>query len=355
MYKYLIGPIISLILAILFAEPLLKLKKNIIKRLKYWWFKSKIDLPKPETLSLGSIQTTFLVIDGDGELYYSPDTIICRVVGKPLELPSEVMQLKSNIETKNLEMKNRGETFAYNGPLFALGGYAISRTIPSENLELSLSLYKTDYYTFLATVGSLDCKLATPPAVWTIRSAYLSDIDYSRPVPFLATGFGIALVVITRDNKIIVTKRGEQTAIRPGEYDISVAEAMHPVFDRLDNSPNPSIYRTGIRGAMEEIGVTLFEKDIIYLGFGVDAQYYQWEVIGMAKTNDTSDAIMERRSKGTGGKWEVKHIEFINADPKAVLIYIKNHRLWSIAKAALYWTLVYEFGKNKVERILINL
>jgi len=343
-----IGAAIGWILGAFLTKPLvskmLRFRRSLRRR-----FCGIPPVPTPEAFVLGSHKTSFVIVDGDGQMVYTPDTLTCAVIEEEAKLPPEVIKLYNEIETTEEEKKAKGLQYRWNGPLYALDHPQVERTSPYENLVLTLWLRITDYYTFMATVLSLDKNLVDPPASLTLRDRYLAWHDPSKPIPFLANGLGVALVIMTKDGKLILSRRQETLSARPGELDVSVVEGVHPYHDRHTDHPGPDLYRTAIRGAMEELGVTLLQPDVTFLGFGVDMQYYQWNVIGMAEIAETAQQILERRTRGTAGKWEAHAFEPVDAVPRTAFEYLKNHKMWDTGKVAIYWALVKKCGKKRVE------
>ena len=46
-------------------------------------------------------------------------------------------------------------------------------------------------------------------------------------MPFLATGFGIAVVIITGDEKLLLVRRHDNLGARAGKLDVSVVEGIY--------------------------------------------------------------------------------------------------------------------------------
>lgn len=345
----LVGSIISLVIGAIFGEWIRTTIKRMVK-----WIKIKIYHPHPllidpETLTLGNRNTSWLIIDGNGEMTYSPTTIKCIVNNIPVPLPPDVSDLRSKIEQREAEKKAQGLNYQWNGPSYALERYAIGRTIPDEHMEVTFTFRTTDYFTFQATVKNLDANLIEPPARITIREKYLQGHSPSEPIPFLANGFGVTLAVLTKDRKLILSRRDDSVGVRAGAFDTTVVEGVHPNLDRASNTPGPDLYRTAIRGAQEEAGIELLEENISFLGFGVDMEYYQWNMIGIARVSETAERVLEIRRRGTGGKWETKKFNSIESDPRIVLTYLKQVKIWSCGLATIYFALINEYGKQKVD------
>jgi hypothetical protein len=211
-----------------------------------------------------------------------------------------------------------------------------------------LTFRPSDYFTLLATTRSLDLNLEDPPAVLTLRQKYLQGHDFSQPIAFLANGFGVALIILTREGRFIFIRRSQDVSVRKGELDVSVVEGVHPLLDHATSYAGPNLFNTAIRGAKEELGVDLSQSNICFLGFGVDIVYYDWGLVGLAHSSLTAKQILENRSHGTGGKWETKNIELVDGEPHSVFYYLKDKKMWSVGWLTVYWALVHEWGQKKV-------
>ena len=303
----------------------------------------------PEYFKLGTFETQFLIIDGNGEYEYEPENIVCRVENKPMNLPPEVIRLYDEIEQEQKNKEERGDPFEWNGPFWALEKHNVTRTTPNERMKLILTLRKSDYFTFRATVLSLDKNLADQPRGLTLRQKYLQGRDPrdlgNNPIVFLANGIGVALLAITKDKKALIARRAETVGPRPGQLDVSVAEGLNPERDGKD------FFRAAYSGINEELGVKPSDTSVALLGFGVDMKYYQWIMIGVARVNKTAQEVLEGRSRGTMGKWENREFYPIDIDLKTILTYLKDREMWDTAWVTLYWALVYEWGKGKVDSV----
>lgn len=82
----------------------------------------------------------------------------------PLPLPPEIQDIRQGIAKRESLNKERGIPYLWNGPMYALERYAIGRTPNEEHMEASFAFRPTDYFTFQATVCSLDLNLMALPA-----------------------------------------------------------------------------------------------------------------------------------------------------------------------------------------------
>ena len=74
-------------------------------------------------------------------------------------------------------------------------------------MTLDLWFSPSDYYTYLATVMSLDEYVKDDLGnCITVRQKYLSNLDWNVVTPYMATGFGVAISIITSDDVLVVAK-----------------------------------------------------------------------------------------------------------------------------------------------------
>ena len=84
---------------------------------------------------------------------------------------------------------------------------------------------------------------------------------------------------------------------------VSVVEVIAPYQDAVENSNGDNeehhssntinLYKAAIRGLKQELGIVASPDQIHHLGFEVDLEYYQWNIIGTVQTEFTSSQIIE--------------------------------------------------------------
>ncbi|MFF2753504.1 hypothetical protein ACFVR1_07050 [Psychrobacillus sp. NPDC058041] len=343
-----VGAIVGLFISLIFDDSLRSMKRNIKRKYKRLF--SEKNENKSDFFSIGNVPTSFFVIDGDGQSVFKPSNIECRVTTDSIQLPPELEVLKQEFAAKEREKELNGLDFKWNGPLFGLERYRNSRKNGKEEMSVLFNFFNTDYYTFLATNMQLNRKLNNTGK--TIDETYIPRNQLEKLQPILANGFGVVLVIITSDENIILTTRTVNSGPRKSQLDISVVEGVHPVLDRHSENDGPDLYNTAIRGAYEELGVSIDRSTINFLGYGIDLDFYQWNIIGYAQVAETAKEIREIRSRGTSGKWENTLLTFKNFTTKDLAETITTEAIWSTAKVALYWTGVRELGKKKIDRSL---
>lgn len=346
----LVSGVIGLILGVILEQPLADLKELAIHSWKRFTFGPKHPVKPIETLSFGNLPSTWLVLDGEGELEYTPDTIECHFDPREVDLPSDLLELKRQIQREEEEKRERGLPYRWDGPIYSLQRFLISRTALEENISLQLWFGPSSYFTFLATNMSLDKTILDEGNPIPLREKYFQQVDWYRPREFFSNSFGVDLAIITSDEYLLITERSELVGSRPGEFNISANEGLSRMLDRSEQSDAPDLYRCGIRGAAEELGIGLRRSDITFLTFGVDTQYSQWGLLGFAKTDQRLQQILLWRGAGVKDKWENTKIHPVQFRPDTVTQFVLSNTPWAPgALACIYHALVHEFGRAKVE------
>ncbi|WML46708.1 hypothetical protein RCG23_13750 [Neobacillus sp. PS3-34] len=341
------GSLITILTKFLLEEPLTFLIKKIasILHIKIRSSRIKHNIHDQHYFRLGSKKTNFYVVEGNGLISYLKNGVNVVLDSEPILLPSEIQEICTN-EYESVSRKAK-----WNGTLFTLQDYRIDRTHDENNMVIQLDFKKSNYYTFSTLNLNLD-KSREELNSQTIRQTYLSMNDTSEVVeevvPFLANGFGIAVLVFTKDNKFILSRRSMQCNARPGEYDVTIVESVNE--KDIIGSNKMDLYNTVTRGIEEELGLSIQKEKVTFLGFGVDMDYYQWNMVGIVDLSKDymSDEILNARSMGAEGKWENK--EFIALSMKDLQRkVIDPGEMWGMGLVTLYWGLKYKNYINSKE------
>jgi hypothetical protein len=275
------------------------------------------------------------------KIHYNPN---------PLKKPPEIKSLYEQKikEIKRLEIK--GEPVPFNGLGYQLEKFFVGhRTGQNEEPSLHLSFRPTDYFMMLVTDAMLDEPIIVNNAKTTLRKRYAERIDLAySPVPEFATHFGVGIMVITADGKIIFSERGP-TAVDAFVFFPSVAEGCsRPVDAGYNSGPDP--YRTAVRGLAEELGLEISPDQVKFLSFGANAVLYEYALCGAVYVDQTEGEILKTRSLGIPkDKWENQKLHFVPFKPEAVAEFITKNKPWSpFAIACAIHALFDRFGKEKL-------
>jgi DNA-binding XRE family transcriptional regulator len=299
--------------------------------------------------SFGKIKTTGLVLEGDGASVYLPQHIRTHYVPVPKELPEELQAKRNQIQKEQEQKKEQGLPFFWNGEIYSLDRFVISREPIKEGMTLDLWFRPSDYYTFQATNMSLDDP--------SLREKYLKDVDWYETIPHFSHSFGISLVVITSDGYTLLTQRSPRQGSNAGCYSISANEGLSRPLDRGTSSEAPDLYRCALRGLAEELGLRepadFSVSDITFLSFEVDTQYALWGILGMVKVQKTTAHILENWQGGVKDKMENKKLFPVPFTPQDVCSFVFSRENWTPGGLiCLYHTLAHEFGRQEVDKII---
>lgn len=302
----------------------------------------KIMLENTSTFLFGKIETTWLVVDGTGKNKYDSKNIVSHYEDDELILPPDLEYAKEQIAQAKEKDEKEGIRRFWNGPRYRFKKFLISRTADREEPQINLWFGPSDYLTFLATNMRLDDE--------QLRIKYLQT-DWQQPVEYFSNAFAAYLAIVTSDGYLITTHRGQNVLSRPGEFNISFSEGLSRSLDHINGVPD--IYNCAVRGAKEELGINIAKQNINLLSFGVDTQYSQWALLGIAKTDKTRDEISLIRRMGVDDKWENVGIDFIKFHVDSVIEHVTSSGIWAPgALACIYHSLVYEFGNQVREKLL---
>lgn len=345
------GALAGLLVAVLLVDPIKAGRDRIIRRLRRGAKRllsalSRHQVELKDVLAFGTVQTTWMVLDGDGRQSYLD--VECTRVEPPLVLAPELADVKRTIEKEQAELKAGGHQWFWNGKQLALDSYTTERVGEEEKPLLRLRVRESDYYNFLATSLSLDRLL---PGGLTVRSKFLRSPDWERPSASLSTAFGINVALVTSDLKVIVIRRGSRVGSMPRAYGTSINEGLN-VADMTPTGVD--VYACGRRGALEELGFDLPKQAIHFFSLGVDTALAQWGLLGIARTGQvTYNDIVSGRARGAKDKFEGDEIFSIEFTPQAVAAFVHEHAPWTPGGlACVYHALVNEYGKTYVEKVV---
>jgi hypothetical protein len=301
--------------------------------------------------SFGKFDTALIVLDGNGTETYSPQNIRTFYDSRPVTLIEEIEQIKKEIEEEQAQNEMNGQPLQWNGDIYHLSGYVLSREPAHEHMKLSLWFHPADYYTILAKNRCLKGDM--------FRKKYILGHDWKVPFSSLPIPFGIGLSLLTKDGYILFAQREGSLGVRPGYFMTSVEEGLSRPLDRSTMSDAPDVYRCACRGLFEELG--LVEKsdfsvsDILFLGFGLDTEYYMCGLRGLLKSQKIADEIMKNWQMGVKDKMENKKLFAIPFTPEDVCEFVFSHSPWGGgALMGIYHTLVHEFGREAVDTAIAS-
>lgn len=349
-----VGAFIGMLFAVLFQQPLqdvwYRLRRRSASALRSMRRREESG-PAWSTFSLGPLQTSALIVEGDGDKPISQEAVHVHVLDGEVELPSDMAGWRAEIAEESERLRAEGRTPLWNGPRYAVESVDISRSALEESPEVHLRLRPTDYYTFLAA-QQLDRRL---PDGTTPRSRYLDPEKPLQAPDFLQCSFAVNVAVVTADDMLVVSRRSDRVRMAPGVWNSSVNEGLSRHIDSSGRSA-PDLHAVARRGMREELALEPHEYTLELLAFVLDIHKRHWSGHFHARLKDLkSSDLQERMSRGVADRWEHETIEYVPFRPAAVVRYMlredRVHRWAPLAPALFHLSLVHAFSRTLVERV----
>lgn len=330
------------------------IEENPLKKsgLSYHRTDNKNLLPPLESrgfFSFGNIETALVVLDGNGTETYSPQNIRTFYDTRSIRFIEEIEHMKEEIVKEQTQNEINGKPLQWNGNIYHLANFIISRESIDEHMKLGLWFHPTDYYTVLAKNRCLEEN--------AFREKYMLGYDWDIPLSSLPIPFGVGLSLLTADGYILFAQREGNLGVRPRYFMTSMEEGLSRPLDRSTISEAPDVYRCACRGLFEELGFVensdFSASDILFLGLGLDTEYYMCGLRGVMKSRKTANEIMKNWQIGVKDKMENRRLFAIPFTVEDVCAFVFSHEPWGGgALMGIYHTLVHEFGKEAVEKVL---
>lgn len=316
-----VGAVLGMLFAVLFQQPLqdgwYRLRTRSTRAVRSLRQREESS-PAWRTFSLGPLQTSALIVEGDGESSIPAEAVYIQVLDEEIELPSDMVGWRAEVEAESEGLRAEGRTPLWNGPRYAVESFDVSRTALDEQPEVHLRLRPTDYYTFLAA-QQLDRRLAdgTSP-----RSRYLDPDNPLLAPGFLQCSFAVNIAVVTADDMLVVSRRSDRVRMAPGVWNSSVNEGMSRHIDSSGRSA-PDLYAVARRGMREELSIEPHEYSLELLAFVLDIDKRHWSAHFYARLKDlTREGLQTRMSRGVADRWEHQTIDYVPFRPAPVVKYM---------------------------------
>jgi len=305
--------------------------------------------------TIGPLQTSCVIVEGDGENPIGEDAIKVFVEHKMVQLPPELDAWRAEIAKQMDADRQAGITKEWNGPRYAVAELSISRDPVDESPEVYLKLQHSDYCTFLAA-QNLDRQFADGT---TPRSRYLTPFPIGAAPAFMANSLGVYVAVITKDGKVLFSRRSTQVKIRPGVWNASISEGLSRSIDSRGRDV-PELHAVARRGLKEELALERTEYELDLLAFVLDCDLNHWAAVFIAQSDVVTQQTLEARwTRGVPDRWEHEEFAFAPFTVASVAQFMLDPARrdnWApIAPAVYYLALVNMFGRTRVERTIARL
>ncbi|EIF00706.1 hypothetical protein SacglDRAFT_03860 [Saccharomonospora glauca K62] len=204
---------------------------------------------------------------------------------------------------------------AWNEEKLGVAAVHVRRDARYDDPGLLIDFFRTDYATFSVVTNSWAKHVAGSDLAELLPAERLRHV-----LPGLSHSFGVNLTVVTADNQVILTRRSPRISSARSATHISANEGMR-ADDLRAGRPDP--FRTAWRGIDEELGVDVPEDRIVFHSLILDAERYQWALLGHVDLSGTEwNSATVRAGRATGvavDDWESDRLRMVPFTPDSVV------------------------------------
>lgn len=247
------------------------------------------------------------------------------------KLPDDLQKISLRLKEENENRKEHnqdpiyyeGRPLALKSIMFTRAGQHIGDDDYNEKSECRIFTQNSSFFNALITLKCLDQVLKDG---LTVREKYYNSIidkplDIGKSTYALIHGIGINVMIVTKDRKIVLSKRNEKiVAASGGELHISVGEHLNRELADLDREKNLDIQNIALRGILQELGINDEEittnhtsaSKVRFFSVGFAPVACQYGFIGYAETSLTSEGVLRRYPLSKDGRFEATDLIFFD-------------------------------------------
>lgn len=239
----------------------------------------------------------------------------------------------------------------WNGKRFRLIDLKLGGTGSDERLMIDLTFCPSEYSDFLATQEFLNERgnyENTNLLGWEFLGQNYNPLK--QVSPDVVSDFAILLLVITKDNKVIISLRFKDVVDSPSLLHTSVHEGLQREIENpdFDVHGNPDVIKAAIRGARQEQGIILNPPEIQWFLFGHDNDTWEYNLVGLVRIQWTFE---ETQRLFPRDRFEVDHWSSLGIpfNPKDVTNFLKgtvHESLHHSLSPCLYFGLIFLTGEE---------
>ncbi len=300
--------------------------------------------------SIGYLRTRLFVLQGDGNMKYSRNSIRCFYSDFTPKSPDNIADRILEKDRLLERLHEEGKKDLWDGVGVGLTDFKINLDEKEKILGIDVEFYKSRYAAFLATVVEIG-KETSSPGPKPIFDEYLNNKQPDYVCDYLARHVGVACLVITSDNYIIFSERSDNSGARPGQFDLSFVEGIEPTkdCDARHKKNRIDVYNTIQRGCLEELGFKPAIREIGVYGFAVDWSFYQFNFLAIIRSSLTYEEIAAMRNGRASGSWELRKIHAIPYADISCLEFMYRNKMWAFCHVLVYWALIQKHPKSTVD------
>lgn len=345
--------------------------RTIFELIKYRWVKKGFVIPifrlvtpftgVHECFTKSEIETSydntshFGLPDCDDSDNYNDIDEVLKIYGTNTskdfcsELLTHIPELLHRVEERT--KKNNGKLF--NGMVVRLESFHIKRNKHSPIPKLQLKFRPTNWFTFAVTNMVIKEKVGDV-TIEKILNEEPTLLEGSKR----ANNMAISINVIVKHNGklyVLLSERSKENANYPGVWGHTAGGDIDPERD-LDEQNRINPLKAIVRELEEEVGHTISDNQVQVLALVIKADQHQPILITQVFVNEPPDNITRNhRSAVASGSWELSgKFKRLSLTPWRVaqfFAFTRPRKLSPTLIADLYFSLIYFYGKNKVEKI----
>jgi hypothetical protein len=306
---------------------------------------------------LGNITTDCIVYFGTGlkeQAWDSSSVVTSLVDGDKLwHPPEDVTKVKPWLiwEWEQTHAKNYEEVFRTHRVW-------IERVDSKRNTKLYMEFRKVSYEDVVATHEARDKCMAgvnQSHEVWSMRKRYGEPPKRTDQLELGHFGFanhcGVALTILTSDNKFLFTERSAGTEGKGGLA--CVGETMTCGRDQTtqNNCICPDPFLAATNGVKEELGINVNPEAVKLLSVFYDTEYCQIAVDCFARISEKSKEIEPNIRYRSRDSWERGwDIFFFDNDPASLGRELRQRDWTTWGKMSAIHSIIYENGFESTRR-----
>ncbi|MBO0933760.1 hypothetical protein [Fibrella aquatilis] len=259
-----------------------------------------------------------------------------------VHLPDDLQKLSQDIKHQNEERERKGERPIFQD-LKPFGIKSLHFKRDEATGEHNVCIVRTLRSSFYNSLITKNLNTILPDGQ-TVKAKYYDQI-IDNPYELSPNNFnlihalGVNILIITKDNQAIISKRNAQNvASSSGMYSISVCEHLNEEIVDFDINRTIQAKKVAKHGILQELGITENEiiGDVKFFAVGFMPSLCHYEIIGMAYVSlDSNQIEASIRNIAKDGSYEISKVEFVEFTLPEVVNFFKTTNLilteWLVA------------------------
>jgi len=230
-------------------------------------------------------------------------------------------------------------------PKCRLAGYDCMIVPGDRPNRLTFRFSRITYLDYLMSGEHLDDPLPDDPRQ-TFRDKYAARVDREDLTHWeLPNICGVGVFVLTRDDRIIISRHSTSVQVYGGVSSYSASGTMD-----WDSSIDP--FDEVARECKEEIGLKMSLANTNLVAFGIDSKKLYFQFSFLTRTGASSREIIAKAPGARDYHAEMENIEAVPFKLDVLVDLIKNHKWEPAAAATLLTICAKEFGLSAVEEAI---